>query len=138
MDIAEFILKMFTIGFFIAGILGMILQTINFSGQVHMHESLRVATDLAHAAAAAPCLAETVGGDVRKGVIDSQKFTDAEKNFCLKLYRSYRLKIINSTNHLLFSSGALIGSGTKIAQPLPVLVKSGSKYTGGVIDVEVG
>ncbi len=137
MDIAEFILKMFTVGFLIAGMLGMILQTIDYNGHVSVYDDMRLAIDLANAAAAAPCLAEKVGGDIRKGVIDSGNFQKAKQDFCLKLGKPFKIKISEAGGTEVFSTGFVSKPGTKLPQPLPVLIKTGENYKAGVLDVEI-
>ena len=91
---------------------------------------------MANTAAAAPCLAQTVGSDVRKGVIDYEKLEDAKRNFCLNLAKPFKITIRNSSAEI-FSVGNLQEIGVKISQPLPVLIKNGEDYSNGVLDVEV-
>ncbi len=138
MEIAEFVLKMFTTGFLIAGILGMILQTMNFNAVVISYDSIRLAIDYANAAAAAPCLAQNVKADIRKGVIDSAKLANAKQNFCLKLGKPHRLTITEIGGAEIFSEGNFRGAGVGLPKPLPVLIKNGESYSQGVINVEIG
>lgn len=136
MDIAEFILKMFTIGFFIAGILGMILQSVSFHGVVLANDNTRLSIDFANAAAAAPCLAQTISGDIRKGIMDFEKFEAAQKNFCLSITKPYKLKILESGKEI-FTAGNLI-SPSQSFTAFPILIKRGENYTNGIIKAEVG
>ena len=141
MDIAEFILKMFTIGFLIAGILGMILQTINFQGNISFYDNERLAIDFANAAAAAPCLAEKVDNnfnDYRKGTLDSAKFEEAKRKFCLKLDKPYKITITRAGIGKVFSIEQDGSDWAKLQQPMPVTIKSNGQYFAGVLDVEIG
>ena len=137
MDIAEFILKMFTVGFLIAGVLGMILQSGAFQGQIRIYDNMRLAIDLAHAISAAPCLAETVLGETRKGTLDSEKFASAKANFCVKVPAQYYAKISDSSGKEVFSIGQDFSGGTSIARPLQVLIKYPDKTVAGVLNVKV-
>ena len=136
MDISEFIMKMFTIGFLIAGILGMTIQSISFTGQLRTYENQRVGIDFANAAAASPCLAETIDGDVRKGIIDAGKFANAKNNFCLKYSKPFRIIVIKNGNEI-FSTGTLAGGGG-LKNPIPVLIKDGETYSNGALNVFLG
>src|SRR3989344_4009013 len=137
MDIAEFILKMFTMGFLIAGILGMILQSGAFQGQVRVYDNIRMTVDLAHAIAAAPCLAETVYGEVRKGVIDAAKVQSAKANFCVNAPIEFYAKISERGGQEVISIGKDFSGGTTLSRALQVLIKYSDRTAAGILNVKV-
>jgi hypothetical protein len=93
MEIAEFLLKLMTTVIMILGILGMVMQSISYNGNITIYDADRMTLNLGHAALSAPCLTEEINGETRRGVFEVSKL-DAMKKLCLDLDAVYSIKIV--------------------------------------------
>jgi hypothetical protein len=133
MEPAEFILKIIVIATMSFGIIGMIVMSSQFGGVVRGQDNERLAIDLAHAAAAMPCLTEKVGGESRTGILLESELDkyDRSKEACLTLGKPWSLKVTDGSK--TWTMGTEL-TGTLHTKILPVTIRKadGSAVPGTV------
>lgn len=128
MELAEFILQILIIMILCIGIFSIIIRSAEFRGTIISGEEKRLAVTLAQAALSAPCLAEEVNGEIRKGVFEIAKINakksdfESDKNkFCLVIPGtvSYDIIISDESGEIL-KFGDKITEGTEVEMPVAV------------------
>jgi hypothetical protein len=135
-EIPEFLLYMMTIIIIIIGILGSILSSMSFSGDVAIIKGDIKTLNFAQAVLAAPCLVEDVGGETRKGIFTEDKLDalhgQAENKFCIKGVDSFKISVTTDKDKWQIGKAA---TGTK--KVYPVAVKLNGEIVPGKLEVIV-
>ena len=117
MEIAEFLLKMMTVIILILGILGMVMQSVAYQGNVAVYDSDRLAINLGNSLLSAPCLTEQVNGESRRGVFEAEKL-DSAGSLCMEVDALYNVKITGGGRTWEF--GEVVGKGEKRTFPVAI------------------
>lgn len=92
MELAEFITKILVIVFITIAIVGVIVQSGTFTGKISASTTDIYAVNFLESVASAPCLVETVNGEIRKGVFEKDKM-DTFGDLCLKTAEDYKIEV---------------------------------------------
>ena len=122
MEPAEFILKIIIIATICFGILGMIVQSSSFEGIVRGQDNERLSIDLAHAAAAMPCLTEKVTGENRKGLLLAENLDayQGSRDACISLDKKWSITVTDGSE--TWRMGQTI-TGRAHVKTIPVAIK---------------
>ncbi|MFQ6009540.1 MAG: hypothetical protein ACE5J7_00230 [Candidatus Aenigmatarchaeota archaeon] len=133
MEIAEFLLKMMTVVILILGILGMVMQSAAYQGNIIIYDADRLALNLGHALLSAPCLTEEVDGEPRRGIFEVGKL-DSVKDLCMDVDAVYNIKVAGGGKSWEFGKTVTKGESRKF----PVALKfSDTRIVAGEIVVKV-
>ncbi|MEM5814207.1 MAG: hypothetical protein QXD77_00095 [Candidatus Aenigmatarchaeota archaeon] len=122
MEPAEFILKIMIIATLCFGILGMIVESSQFEGVVLAQDAERLSIDLAHAAAAMPCLTEKTGGEGRVGLLLESELEryDGSAEACIRLDAPWSVTVEDGTRAWRMGRTP---TGTVFSKTIPVAIK---------------
>jgi TPP-dependent trihydroxycyclohexane-1,2-dione (THcHDO) dehydratase len=122
MEPAEFILKLIILMSLCAGILGMIVESSQFEGVVLAQDNERLSIDMAHAAAAMPCLTEKVGGEARDGLLLESQLDAYQDSYdaCISLAADWTVTVTDGTK--TWTMGRTI-TGTAPSKTIPVAIR---------------
>jgi len=131
MEPAEFILKIVIILSFCFGVLGMIVQSSQFDGIVQTQDSERTAIDLAHAAAAMPCLTEKVAGESRAGLLLESELDKYQGSYDACIVLSSEWSVTVSGGGKTWTMGkAITGSAPSRSLPVAIRLNDGTVVPG--------
>lgn len=119
MEVAEFLLKLMTTIILILGILGMVMQSASYEGNLIVYDADRLTLNLGHAMLSAPCLAEEVNGETRRGVFEVSKLNSV-KDLCVEVDARHNIKISGGGAEWEF--GDTVAQGTN-ERSFPVSIK---------------
>lgn len=134
MEISEFFIELITFILITLGIVGMVFQSASFEGDVQIYNLQRTSIDLAQAAMSAPCLAEVVDGEIREGILVSEKLSDAQRtgNLCFDVDGT-DFSIEVSTDSSSWLIGDTVYGNIAKRYPVAVLEKNGEIIPGDLI-----
>jgi len=138
MEPAEFILKIMIIASLCFGIIGMIVESSQFEGVVMAQDSERLSIDLAHAAAAMPCLTEKVGGESRNGVLLESALDkyDGSPSACITLETGWNVAVTDGAK--TWTMGRAV-TGNVFMKVIPVAIKKADgSAVPGTVTAKVG